>query len=67
MRITLARDTDLYNPIHVIRRIYKYIRHIRRIYGKTVHRISKVRFPAARYISVFLTREKWICRLTGTH
>lgn len=66
MRITLVRDTDSCNPIHV-NRIYKYIKHIRRIYGKTVCGISKVRFPAVRYISVFLTREKWICRLIGAH
>lgn len=48
-----------------IRDIYKYIRHIRRIYGEAVRGISKVRFPAARYISVFPAHEKWICRLAG--
>lgn len=48
-----------------IRDIYKYIRHIRRIYGEAVRGISKVRFPAARYISVFPGHEKWICRLAG--
>lgn len=45
--------------------IYKYIRHIRRIYGEAVRGISKVRFPTARYISVFPAHEKWICRLAG--
>lgn len=48
-----------------IRDIYKYIRRIRRIYGEAVRGISKVRFPAARYISVFPAHEKWICRLAG--
>lgn len=62
--ITLVRDTDSYTQSSLLSAISINISGtFAEFMAGAVRGISKVRFPTARYISVFPAHEKWICRL----